>query len=241
MLFKRDVAKEIARNGVVLARGMINPDVALAVDRRIRLNLERTQALHPDYMTNADKSVFPVSVAMAEPSEPTLPARLEQARKSNILDPHFVRPEEAAALAELVEPVLRALSPLGSFDMAGLDNCYARFERARPNSAYGGYFIHQDSVFQLHGYTTWIALCRCGDNAPALQFIPQKRTELLPTAADGAKHINPGFFRERHWVRPRYEPGDVVIFESYTVHGTYVTRTMTESRTSLDVRFKARH
>src|SRR4029077_7771840 len=126
----------------------------------------------------------------------------------------------------VVAPVARIAKAIGQFALATNGISYARFEAARANSDYSSGFIHQDSVFELHGLTAWIALSPCGKDAPALQFIRRKRRQLLPTAAPDAKQISPRRFFFWEWTKPIFEPGDVVLFDSYTVHGTNITRRM---------------
>lgn len=232
-----NIHKELLRYGAVLVRGLIDPAAAVEIDRRFRLNLERLTSVFPNYTEDANRHVFPISVAMADCSEPTLPDRLEQAAKANILDPRYITEEETSALREFVYPVLSLFS---GYQLAGLDNCYARFDKARPNSPYKSQAIHQDAAFQLMGLTAWIALTQCGRNAPALQFIRRKRNTMIPTEP-GLPFIKRSRFWFYQWTRPVYMPGDVVIFDAFTVHGTYIKPQMTSARTSLDVRFKLKH
>ena len=229
--------RELASTGVVLARGLIDRAAAVDINNRFRSNLKRLTSVFPRYTEDANRNVFPISVAMADPSEPTLPARLAEAALSNILGPSFVSQDEQTSLERFVAPVMDVINTVGRFRMAGLDNCYARYESARPNSPYDHQAIHQDAVFQLYGLTAWIALSRSGRDAPSLQFIRRKRRALLPTRP-GVPFIDKSTFWPWQWTRPAYEPGDVVIFDHYTVHGTYITPSMSSSRTSLDVRFR---
>jgi hypothetical protein len=110
------------------------------------------------------------------------------------------------------------------------------------------YLFHQDGNYHSRdprehvGITTWIPLVDAGIDAPGLQFHPYKLEELLPLPPG----ITPPYlfadetyclerFGDTLWAPP-IPAGDVVLFDSFCVHRTYITPTMTRERQSADVR-----
>lgn len=105
---------------------------------------------------------------------------------------------------------------------------------------------HQDKFHRGDTFfTIWIPLNRVGDDAPGLELLPYKLYERIHTAASGldVTYDGKGISEEdinREVGTDRFHPimdvGDILIFDPYTAHRTYVTKGMTEARISLDIR-----
>jgi hypothetical protein len=121
-----------------------------------------------------------------------------------------------------------------------------RYQRA--DIQHLSYFFHQDGNYHSRdpkdhvGITTWIPLVDAGGEAPGLQFHPHKLHDLLPLPegieppylfADEAYCLDR--FGDTLWA-PVIPAGDVVVFDNFCVHRTFITRTMTRERQSADVR-----
>ena len=95
---------------------------------------------------------------------------------------------------------------------------------------------HQDGsrLEQTRMLTCWMPLSECGENSPSLQIALGKLNHLYPEAD------LPQIVESRHdlsvW-RPCYVPGDVMLFDPFTIHGTHFHDDMSEQRYSLEVRF----
>jgi phytanoyl-CoA dioxygenase PhyH len=131
--------------------------------------------------------------------------------------------------------------------------CFTSYEAdtvryQRPDIRHLSYFFHQDGNYHSRdprdhvGITTWVPLVDAGKEAPGLQFYPKKFHELLPLPvgidppylfADEAYCLDR--FGDTLWA-PLIPAGDVVIFDSFCVHRTFITTAMTRERQSADVR-----
>lgn len=107
--------------------------------------------------------------------------------------------------------------------------------------------FHQDAEF-LGGRPAlnfWIPLDPCGRNAPGLELwlVPQSRVwfELnpdLPTPLYQQRDfstLRAQASREQFW-RPELEPGDLLVFDSFLLHRTWLNESMFEPRYSLEIR-----
>jgi len=131
--------------------------------------------------------------------------------------------------------------------------CFTSYESncvryQRPDLQYLSYFFHQDSSYHSRdpkdhvGLTTWMPLTDAGKDAPGLQVYPYKLHELLPIP----EGIEPPYlfadeaycsarFGDTLWA-PAIPAGDVIVFDNFCVHRTFITATMTRERQSADLR-----
>jgi Phytanoyl-CoA dioxygenase (PhyH) len=119
--------------------------------------------------------------------------------------------------------------------------------RRVPSDARNGDW-HQDGAFLGEGIRTinaWMCLSECGLDAPGLDFVP-RRLELAPTGTQGAHFdwaVAPAVVDEvRHDVavlRPRFRPGDILLFDHLFLHRTATTPSMTEQRYAVETWFFA--
>ena len=134
--------------------------------------------------------------------------------------------------------VLAADSPRLAFEMfdafsrAGLTGDRRLSRRAgrrlggEVHAAQGGSLIggawHQDGNFMgdVRALNVWLALSRCGEEAPGLDMVPRRVDYLVEAGTDGAPLsyvISPEKVEaaagEAGIVRPIFEPGDVLLFD----------------------------
>jgi phytanoyl-CoA dioxygenase PhyH len=84
--------------------------------------------------------------------------------------------------------------------------------------------------------TCWIALDRCGRDAPGLELVHRRLNGLLRPVELSDERVRERFRSEEFW-RPAIEAGDGLLFRGDILHRTYVTAQMTDDRTSLELRF----
>jgi Phytanoyl-CoA dioxygenase (PhyH) len=154
----------------------------------------------------------------------------------------------AALLASEVGATCRA--GLGNALACDLDQCWIRrqYAPARYPPGHAAHSWHQDGAlgFDFLGATSregellsmatcWIALTPCGDDAPGLEFVDADSGSLLPLAdlADAAIRARHG---KNEFLRPTLAPGDALVFGGGVLHHTHVAATMTNDRTSLELR-----
>ena len=101
--------------------------------------------------------------------------------------------------------------------------------------------LHQDASSADYGpqrvIAAWIPLHDCGTLAPGLQVYPRKVTELLPIAEPHwfIRQDCLGDIGKELW-HPIFRAGDLLLFDSRTIHGTYMAEGMQDLRISIDVR-----
>ena len=108
---------------------------------------------------------------------------------------------------------------------------------------------HQDGAFLGDGIRTlnvWVALSRCGRDAPGMELIPRRLTRLLGRGEDGAQFdwtvSNDTIARELPGVsiwRPEFEPGDVLMFDHWSLHRTASDEGMKNVRYAIESWFFA--
>jgi hypothetical protein len=134
----------------------------------------------------------------------------------------------------------------GESVMCSYEHCSVRYQRADLRQK--SYTFHQDASYHSRdpldhaGLTTWIPLCDCGVDAPGLQVYPRAIADVLPVPegiegpylfCDTQTVLD--HFGEDLWA-PALSAGDVLIFNHFVVHRTYITDGMTKERQSVDFR-----
>lgn len=160
------------------------------------------------------------------------------------------QPDSPLALAVALDiaavlQALQALRPhvqerLGAAPQLIASQCWVR--RAQP--AHGWHqdgALHHDFIalgggVPLPMLTAWIALTRCGVDAPGLEWrLPSLPTLLLPAElGDDAvrRRFAPDTFEH-----PALAAGDALLFDGGLLHRTHTTPAMTQPRTSIELRF----
>jgi hypothetical protein len=102
---------------------------------------------------------------------------------------------------------------------------------------------HQDGAFMgdIRTLNVWLSLSRCGDVAPGLAMVPRRVEEIVPTGTAGARFdwsVSPALAEEAAGeggtMHPIFEPGDVVLFDDYFLHATWVEPEMPQTRYAIE-------
>ena len=129
----------------------------------------------------------------------------------------------------------------------------------KPDFAIGGLALHTDGIIQGTAASVialWSPLHACGVDAPGLAVLPASKervidylrrkfpdktipgwcstTEWNDTGAFDAMTLRDEFGDP--WT-PAMQPGDVMIFSNWTIHGSYVTPAMTKRRSAAIMRW----
>jgi phytanoyl-CoA dioxygenase PhyH len=110
--------------------------------------------------------------------------------------------------------------------------------------------FHQDqTILKRALLNVWIPLDACGVGAPGLELVMESWRELLSPspleqprfAVDHARldeaSVLDAFAAEAFW-RPRFAPGDAMLFSGSTIHRTYVNAAMGADRMSIEIRLQ---
>jgi hypothetical protein len=108
---------------------------------------------------------------------------------------------------------------------------------------------HQDGAFLGEGIRTinlWLSLSHCGDDAPGLDLLPRRLDRIVETGSGGAIFpwsVGPGTVEEAaegvEVLRPRFQPGDALLFDEMFLHRTATDETMTRDRYAIESWFFA--
>jgi hypothetical protein len=107
---------------------------------------------------------------------------------------------------------------------------------------------HQDGAFlgaDIRTMNLWVSLSDCGRDSPSLDLVARRVDRILPTGTAGAAYdwaassetveeVAAGAI-----VRPEFAPGDALFFDSFCVHQTGATTTMTQIRYAIESWFFA--
>lgn len=122
--------------------------------------------------------------------------------------------------------------------------------RVKPGS---GVPYHQDSsVMKLHEtriLNCWFPLDVAGGDSPTMEVVPVGLKHLLERGGHddalyghlqiGQETLEDRFSEIKTWT-PTLMPGDVLLLDSYTVHRTHQTDTMSKQRCDFEMRFASR-
>ncbi len=143
---------------------------------------------------------------------------------------------------------------LDSFERAGLRTLITDYLGERPAisvnkctlrkvSPDAGSAWHQDGAFlgDVRALNVWLALSRCGDEAPGLDIVPRRLDHIVPTGTEGAIFdwsVSPANAEEaagdRPILRPIFEPGDVLLFDDLFLHATAAEKEMPNARYAVE-------
>ena len=133
---------------------------------------------------------------------------------------------EAAGLRDVVHEYL------GERPALSANKCTVRRVPVDTNAGW-----HQDGAFLgpgIRALNVWLALSRCGRDAPGLDLLPRRLDHIVETGTQGAYFdwaVGPDLVaalaQETPIVRPEFEAGDALIFDDLFLHRTAVEPTMT--------------
>ena len=108
---------------------------------------------------------------------------------------------------------------------------------------------HQDGAFLGQGIRTvnvWIALTDCGVDAPSMDMVPRRMTDIVPTGTEGAlmswtvsQILVEDAAGDTPPVRLQFREGDAIIFDEMNLHRTGVSPGMTKDRFAIEAWFFA--
>ena len=102
---------------------------------------------------------------------------------------------------------------------------------------------HQDGAFMgpVRALNMWLALSRCGDEAPGLDLVPRRLEEFVATGTEGAaldwtvSDAEASSAAGQHGViRPIFEPGDALFFDELFLHQTASDPAMPKPRFAIE-------
>jgi hypothetical protein len=128
--------------------------------------------------------------------------------------------------------------------------CIVRYQRPDHMASHLPY--HQDldaSKVGVHMMNCWIALDPSGSDAPGLEaidakiselrgelFLSETRDQVGEERWDQHRQYVTSHFANHSITRPVFEPGDGLVFDHFTLHRTYTTESMTKPRMSIEMR-----
>jgi hypothetical protein len=127
---------------------------------------------------------------------------------------------------------------LGEPPVISVQKCTLR--RVDPDAGRGW---HQDGAFMgdVRALNVWIALSRCGDEAPGMDVVARRLDHIVPTGTEGAlfewsvsDQVAQGAAGEAGILRPIFEPGDVLLFDELFLHSTAADPEMHKSRWAIE-------
>ena len=108
---------------------------------------------------------------------------------------------------------------------------------------------HQDGAFLGQGIRTvnvWIALTDCGVDAPSMDMVPRRMTDIVPTGTEGAlmswtvsQILVEDAAGDTPPVRLQFREGDAIIFDEMNLHRSAVSPGMTKDRFAIEAWFFA--
>jgi hypothetical protein len=103
---------------------------------------------------------------------------------------------------------------------------------------------HQDGFFMgpVRSLNLWVALSRCGDEAPGLDVLPRRLDRYLATGTEGAelnwtisgREVEQVAAAGTGIIRPVFEPGDALFFDELFLHRTGSDPTMPAPRFAIE-------
>ena len=102
---------------------------------------------------------------------------------------------------------------------------------------------HQDGAFlgPVRALNVWLALTRCGRDAPGLDLLPRRLDHIVETGTHGSyfdwavgAELVESLARETPIVRPEFEAGDALIFDDLLLHRTGVDSNMVRPRHAIE-------
>jgi hypothetical protein len=114
----------------------------------------------------------------------------------------------------------------------------------------GGADWHQDGAFlgdDIRSLNVWLSLSDCGVTAPGMDIVSKRLSEIVPTGTGGANFdwsVAPDVAERAAGgpegiVRPRFQPGDALLFDHLNLHRTATEETMSDPRYAIETWFFA--
>ena len=233
----------LQHRGCLLVRGLLAPDVAAALLGDLQQSFAASEA-------HAQGAPLAATAPWYVPFEP---------------DPRYSFGAMERAFSREIGGVLSVESPRALFrviealkganidrlltdyfgDVPTLSAKKSTLRRARPTSPTEW---HQDGAFLGTGTRTvnsWIALTRCGRDAPGIDVFAKAFDDIVETGTDNALFdwsVSPQQAERigtSYVVRPEFEPGDALLFNQMTLHRSGIDPSMAHDRYAIESWFFA--
>ncbi len=243
----------LARHGCVLVRGLIPPEQA----QRLADGIDAALAAFDDFDADAGSDGGSDSRShdgaddggwyspfVPQPGAYRVGGRRQWVRASGAV----WTADSPRMLFELVELVDRTgigelvTAYLGERPALSANKCTLR---RVPLTAQAGW--HQDGAFlgqHVRTLNLWLALGRCGTDAPGLDLVPRRFDHVVETGSEGAVFdwsVSPEVVAREagatEVLRPEFLPGDALLFDHLLLHSTAVTDQMTRERHAMETWF----
>jgi hypothetical protein len=225
----------ILRDGCLLVRGLIARDDALAFAAEI----DRAFAARDEFEADGRSPDGRYDEFVPDPRFQEISERPWIKEGGGVL---------AADSPRLAFALLELLGRAGALDLAAgylgepalLSAQKTTLRRAEPQIR-GAW--HQDGAFMgdVRALNLWLALSRCGDEAPGLDLVPRRLDTLVETGTDDAMLSYQVSGRAAHAaagtvgiVRPIFEPGDALFFDEMFLHQTGSDPSMPNPRFAIE-------
>jgi len=239
----RRLSAYLKRYGTALVKGFYDPKVAAERDRVMRENMERGKPVLSKHIAIGG-TTLPAWFACSHACDDTFEQRLDQAYEEKLFTLNkYSTPTEMEDLSDFTRKLMDDGLRTAVSDYLGYDNHSLQHERSmsRMLTALGSYYLgsHQDvrhSRDYAHFVNFWIPFTHCGKYSPTLGFIPMRFFNYFPTDGLTAVDIRRDAVPPGIYHTPDFEPGDLLIMTSFTMHASINKPDMTETRTSVDLR-----
>jgi hypothetical protein len=130
---------------------------------------------------------------------------------------------------------------LGERPVLSVEKCTLR--KASPHTGHGYPIWHQDGAFMgtVRSLNVWLTFTRCGEDAPGLDIVPKRIDEVLPTGTEGAmfdtflsQQVVDDARADVPVIRPRFEAGDMLLFDELFLHATAAEPEMPNHRYAIE-------
>lgn len=231
-----EAVAELKRFGVVLLRGLVSADTVQSL---------RSAA---------------VACFEAIESSGTAPERYRFNRFSNSVLATALLDYRVSGVEDLIAPAVLAGMELVAPEILGCSAAWSREQSwvrkkhppmpGRP-AYYQPHSWHQDGALGVRFplspspvgpmtllVTCWLALDACGRDAPGLEFLRRPVEDLLHFTKLNDAELRRRVGAADLWV-PELVAGDMLVFSNGTLHRTFETAAMTQSRLSIEYRWMA--
>jgi len=235
----------LVNHGALLVRGLLARDQL----GRIRDGIDRAFAGRDEWELDRTIDAAPWFVPFVLPD-------------GTELNREFVRKGGAVWTADSPRVLFELLE---AYRAAGLDEIITGYLGERPAVSLRKFTLrrvpgdieradwHQDGAFlgdDVRSVNVWVALTECGDGAeaPGLELVARRVPRVLETGTEGAMFnwsIGPGTVDrtlleiDAPLIRPRFQPGDALIFDDLLVHRTAFAPGLTRDRYAIESWFFA--
>jgi tetratricopeptide (TPR) repeat protein len=242
---KDQVDKLLQNYGVALLRDYYPREIAERRDAYMHENMQRVRDILVRHGIDPLVTTLPSWFMCPHQGDDSLEKRTDDAFASkSVTKNDFCSEKDQQDLVQFMNDLLSLglREPINDY-LKRTD--YTFHQDRSANRYYGGgtvndYFgAHQDTRL-AKGYfdfiNFWIPFAQCGTVAPSLGFVPVKLINNFATDNIDALDIQRDCFPPGVFQKPDYNPGDVLVMTSFTLHASFSKFGMPKTRTSADLR-----